>query len=333
MNINLNPIIMRNLKSILGTMAMASLVFISCERNDNDTDTILDIASAEEFASIREQALEDKKQTFQFNADDGAISLTSEKGVSIYINGSCLKINGASVTGMVDLEFVEMFDRGDMLTTNKPTMGVMPNGDKALLISGGEFYLKATQGNETIDNDCDMILSIPANLTGGIDNDMVLWKGNIDDKGDLAWNEVRDPNGNDGVFAEGGNYHTAFGEFGWTNVDRFYSDPRPKTQIQVQPPAGYDNTNSSVYLSYDGEGNALAHLDTFDADLNIFSEHYGQIPVGLECHVIFVSEDDGNWKYAIKAVTIAANGTIVFNNNDTATTTEAALENAINNLP
>jgi hypothetical protein len=40
----------------------------------------------------------------------------------------------------------------------------------------------------------------------------------------------------------------------------------------VGAPEGYDNTNSAIYLSYDGEGtNALAKLDTFTAGL--FSEH------------------------------------------------------------
>jgi hypothetical protein len=44
----------------------------------------------------------------------------------------------------------------------------------------------------------------------------------------------------------------------------------------VGAPEGYDNTNSAIYLSYDGEGtNALAKLDTFTA-AGLFSEHYGQ---------------------------------------------------------
>jgi hypothetical protein len=67
----------------------------------------------------------------------------------------------------------------------------------------------------------------------------------------------------------------------------------------VGAPEGYDNTNSAIYLSYDGEGtNALAKLDTFTAGL--FSEHYGQ-PLGLACHIIFVTEENGQWKYAIRS--------------------------------
>ena len=121
--------------------------------------------------------------------------------------------------------------------------------------------------------------------------------------------------------------------FGWSNVDRFYSDPRPKTLIQVQAPIGYNFTNSAVYLSYDGEDSGLAALDTYDGTLNLFSEHYGQIPIGLECHVIFVTEDKGVWRYAIKPVTIEANDIITFTMDDTTTGTEATLTALINGLP
>ena len=128
-------IIMKNLKHILGTLLLTALVFTSCTKNDNDALVIP--ASAQEFDAIRELALETLTQTFQFNAEDGSVNFTSDKGVQININGACLTKNGVAVTGAVDLEFVELFDRGSMLTTNKPTMGILPSGDKALLISGG----------------------------------------------------------------------------------------------------------------------------------------------------------------------------------------------------
>jgi hypothetical protein len=33
-----------------------------------------------------------------------------------------------------------------MLVTNKPTMGIMADGKHAMLKSGGEFFIKASQG-------------------------------------------------------------------------------------------------------------------------------------------------------------------------------------------
>ncbi|WP_308993139.1 hypothetical protein QLS71_008570 [Mariniflexile litorale] len=325
---------MKNLKHILGTLLLTALVFTSCTKNDNDNDSLIIPATAQEFDAIREQALEDLTQTFQFNAEDGSINLTSEKGVEIYINGGCLTKNGVAVTGAVELEFIEIFDKGNMLTTNKPTMGILPNGDKALLITGGEFFVQATQNGVALETNCGFQMQIPTDLTGGADNDMILWNGIIDEDGNLAWaEEKRDAQGQGGVFAEGNQYYGFFQSFGWSNVDRFYSDPRPKTTILVAVPTGYDNTNSSVYLSYDGEDSGLAGLDTYDAQTGLFSEHYGQIPIGLECHVIFATEDGGDWKYAIKAVTIVENGIITFTEGETSIATEAQLTTIINALP
>ena len=325
---------MKNFKNTLAVVLMTTLALTSCTEKDE-----IDIPvrpSAQEFTDLKQLALDNKVQEFQLNADDGIAYLTSEDGVEIIINGACLTLNGDAVTGNVDVNFVELFEKGDMLTTNKPTMGIMPNGGKAMLISGGEFLVEVSQNGAEIETNCGFQLIIPASLTGGEDQDMTLWKGFIDGEGNLEWEEVENngaANGDRGVFAEGGSYYTFAGDFGWTNVDKFYSDPRPKTTILVDVPNGYDNQNSAVYLSYDGEAPALANLDTYDNGTGLFSEHYGQIPVGLECHVIFVSEENGNFKYAIKSVTIVENGIITITDDEIAIATEAQLTQLMNNLP
>ncbi len=108
-----------------------------------------------------------------------------------------------------------------------------------------------------------------------------------------------DPTGNGGL-----QYWSLSSQFGWSNIDRWYSDPRPKTTIHVDVPEGFDDTNCAVYLSYDNEPTALANFDTYDASTELFSEHYGLIPIGLEVHVILVTEFEGQWSYAIQAETI-----------------------------
>lgn len=330
---NLN-VVSKNLKTILGTLLLTAVLFSSCSKNSDDADIIIR-ATPEEFSNLNDDALAGITQTFQFNAEDGNVSFTSDKGVDIYLNGSCLTQNGSAVSGQVDIEFVELFDKGTMLTTNKPTMGMLPNGDKALLISGGEFFIEATQNGVILETTCSIQLGIPADLTGGIDNDMIMWNGTINEDGDLAWEEDnRDgANGQGGVFAEGNQYYAFLSDFGWSNVDRFYNDPRPKTTILVDVPEGYNNTNCSVFLSYDGEDTGLANLDTYNEGTGLFSEHYGQIPIGLECHVIFVTEEAGDWKYAIKSATIIENDVISITDGDTSIVTETQLTTIINNLP
>jgi len=77
----------------------------------------------------------------------------------------------------------------------------------------------------------------------------------------------------------------------------------------------------------------LAQLDTYDSATRIFSEHYGQIPIGLEVHLIFATADSDNWRYAIKGVTISENETYVFNLEETQVNTFENMVSAINALP
>ena len=328
---------MKSVKQILGLMLVAGMALTSCTKDpvlDVQTNPQPDVPTAQEFKNIRDQALQDLVQTTTFNAEDGIV-FTSNKGAVLSIGAGCLQLNGSAATGVAELTFVEAYDRGDMLTANKATMGEMPNGDMGVLLSGGEFYINIKQNGTQLDPGCGISLMVQANLTGGVDPDMKLWDGNMAPDGTIVWEEDEGgANGQDnGVFGEGNEYYAYFDEFGWTNVDRFYNDPRPKTTLQVKIPNGYDDANSAVYLSYDGEPNALAQLDTFDHATSIFSEHYGQIPVGLEMHVIFVTEDNGQWKWAIKGVTVAANDLYVFTTADLVTGTKAQLIAAINALP
>jgi hypothetical protein len=318
-----------NLKNI-GLLALATIFFTSCTNNEN-LDPIPPTATA--FKAITQSGIKKNTQNFTATAGAGTITLTSAKGVSIILNGNALTKNGSPVTGAIDITFIELFDKGNMLITNKPTMGIMADGNRSLLKSGGEFFIQASQGGVDLVSTGSIQLKVPANLTGAIDVAMTLWNGVIDDKGNLAWADARNPNGTagkGGVEAMQNNYYVTFGNFGWTNVDKFYSDPRPKTTILADAPDGYDNTNSAIYLSYDGEGqNALAKLDTYTA-AGLFSEHYGQIPIGLACHVIFATEDNGQWRYAIKAVTVTAGAVYTFTLAETTLGTEAQLVAAIN---
>jgi hypothetical protein len=325
---------MKNLKKI-GLLFLATIALTSCSKDDNNQNNA---PTAAAFTSLRDDALANITQTFTFNAEDGSTTFTTDKGVQFTINGSCLTKNGNPVTGQVNVEYAEVFDGGTMLVTDKTTMGKMPNGDMTLIISGGEFYINATQGGVQLDITCNMQLIIPSTLTSGADTEMTLWDGLIDDQGNIDWDEqVENPAGQNGVFVEGTGanapYYAFFGNFGWTNVDRFYSDPRPRTMILSEAPSGYNFENSAVYLHYDGEANTLAKLDTFNAGTNQFSEHYGQIPIGLECHVIFATEEAGQWRYAIKAATIAAGDVYTFTLAETTLGSEAQLVAAINALP
>ena len=320
--------------SILATLILI-LFTISCSNSDKGSN----FPTAAEFNNIKTSALTSLIQNFQFNTTNGSASFTSVKGVVLTISASSLTLNGNPVTGIVDLKYIEIFDGGNMVATGKHTMGKMPDGKRSILLSGGEFYINATQNGQQLELNGSISLGIPTDLTddnGGNPN-MTLW--NLVEN-DSVWAETTDinnPAGGNGVFIEGqgafSTYYAFVGNFGWTNVDCFYNDVRPKTTILVSVPDGYNNLNSAVYLHYDGNGNALAKLDTYDNSTELFSEHYGQIPIGLNCHIIFATEENGQSRYAIKQVTISAGAVYNFTLSETTVVTQAQLTAAINALP
>ena len=322
-----------NLKNI-GLIVLASLALTSCSNDDSSTPDYR--PSTGQWNSLRNEALNNITQNFILTAENGQTTFTTAKGVQFTINGNCLTKNGNPVTGTVNIEYAEVFDAGTMLVTDKTTMGKLPNGDMTLIKSGGEFYINAKQGGVQLDITCPMQLIIPASLTGGLQSGMSLWDGITDIDGNLDWNQQNPATaGQGGVFGEGQGagaaYYATLGDFGWTNVDKFYSDPRPKTTILAGAPSGYTFQNSAIYLHYDGEGSSLAKLDTFNG--TYFSEHYGQIPIGLVCHVIFVTEENGQYRYAIKPATITANAIYTFTSAETTLGSEAQMKAAINALP
>ena len=330
---NLKLVSKTNFKTIaILFFGMATLV--SCNNDDeNSISPTQSPPSSQEFGVLRNQALQNQTQNFTATAGSGIINLTSSHGVQISFNGNNLTKNGNPVTGSIDIKFIEIFDKGTMLVTNKSTMGKMSNGNKSILKSGGEFYIAASQGGVQLLSTGNIQFNVPASLTGTVDTGMTFWDGNINDPENIVWQKPEPITGGHGGvvgFNQTG-YTVTFGNFGWTNIDRFISDPRPKTQILATVPAGYNATNCGIYLSVDGEGqNQLAKFDTYNPTTLQFSEHYGQIPIGLACHIIFATEDNGLWRYAIKSVTTVANGVTVFNMAETVVGTENQMIAAIN---
>ncbi|WP_299432659.1 hypothetical protein [uncultured Aquimarina sp.] len=332
----------KNVKQTMINFLLLSFTILflgSCSKND-DNDIIVEqffdgLELETEIIENREEAL----QTTILNAG-GSGEVYGAEGTILYFPANSFEDqNGDPVTGAVTIELIEIYDKAKMLLTRMPTNGKRPNGDVETLVSGGEFYINAKQNGEQLQLVNDFMLFAPADefdedmrLFNGQDNDCndetlacdIVWEE--DEQGGLEPMQREGPNG-EGVSGYGG----FLGNFGWTNIDRWYNDPRPKTLLQVDVPEGFNNTNSNVYVSYDGEPTALASLDIYNSETGLFSEHYGLIPIGLEVHIIFLSVQDDQYIYAIQQVTIEENHLEVIGT--TTTGTEAGLVALINALP
>jgi len=333
-NLKNSKVVNRIFKNALGIMVLASLA--SCIK---DNDEVLEpqpdgVALEARFNDNRENAVEE----FILDAETGGI-IIGEQGTQVTFQPNSFGLNGTPVTGNVTVQLLEIYDKASMLLKDKSTLGMRDNGDKEALKSAGEFHISALQGDVQMELlEMAGVQSRPvdfADLEGG----MQIFRGDDDTDGD--WVEadedgdgekddaqIRDAQGADGAFAT---YNYDIGDFGWTNLDKWYNYAGAKTEIFIDVPAEFNQDNCAVYLSYDGEPTTLARMDVYNTDLEMFTEHYGLIPVGLEVHIIMVAEIDGQLNYAIQGTTIVEDHIEVITS--LSPITQAALETLINDLP
>ena len=327
-------------KTIILGAAASLLLLTSCEKNDdldvpNNANQTAEIFGGLEFENSILNSRENDLQLFSVDATAGGL-IVGEQGTNINFPPSAFEhLGGESVTGPVDIELVEIYNRAEMLKKQLPTNGKQNNGDISTIISGGEFFINATQNGQQLVPAAAFELNAP---TDNFNTAMTVFRPENCETLDceVVWVEDEDAQvmGGEVQNADGSwssSYIAPLTGFGWTNLDRWYSYAGPKTLILVDVPAGFDDSNSAVYVSYDGEPTALAFLDTYDATLEVFSEHYGQMPIGQQVHFIFVSVQDGNYVYAIQAATIVDGHTEVIGT--TQITSEAGITALINALP
>lgn len=322
-----------NLKAMKTTMRLLLLAWVvmglaSCKKDSTikPEDRAHKPGTAEQLSNLRSNARNEMTQIFKFEIteESESLSFTSESGTVVHILSSSLSYNEKPVTGTVNIEFIEIYTAGQMAASNRTTMGLDGDGNLVPIITGGAFYIQAYQNGNKLDENTFIEMEVPAHLTGGLDPDMILWKGEIDEEDNLTWITFDAAGEKGNLMARGeqdgenGVYFAAFGGFGWTNIDKYMSDPREKTYIKILVPEGFDNQNSLVYFREKGEKHALARMDVYDEDEKFFSEHYGWVPIGMEAHLIFASaRSDGKWMVGIKSITVDANGSYTISESDT----------------
>ena len=302
-----------------------------------------DVPSAEEFDAL---VLEARQQLLQtFTLDVGNLpTVEGEQGTRVSLPwwADFTDPTGAVVTGDVTLELIEIFDRGSMLVTNMPTNGRLPSGEPGQLISGGEHFVNVTKDGVSLEVNAEYYLEAPAEPTGGVDPGMSLFRAETEDglvaglEDDAVWVEDDSSPGNCCFNTEipMAGYTVLSDQFGWTNIDRWMEDSRPKTAITVEVPPGFNSTNCVVYVTEHDQPNTLSALYGEGPDSAIFASGAYFIPVGLEMHVILVTVDDGEWSYGIQSLTVEGDDSVVFASAaDLIVTDTQGMADAINDLP
>ncbi len=283
---------------------------------------------------------ESNKQSFTMDAGTGG-TITGTEGTKITFPANAFMRNGNPATGNVEIELIEVYNRAGMLTMNKSSKGVRNNGDEEILQSGGELFINAKQNGDQLTLGAPMHVESAIDEQGDFGKPMTIFRaGDTQDSPD-KWEEAdedQDGRPDPATFGEvlvNGVWKIIYvfdtSNFGWTNLDRWYSYTGALTTLKIDVPDGYDDTNCQVFLTYDGEPKALANMDRWDATDQMFTEHFGKLPIGQQVHLILITQIDGELYAKIQGTTIVANHIEVMG--DPTQTTQQDLDDAINALP
>ena len=141
------------------------------ETGANDSTGIMEIPIGSDvaLANFFSTNIEAATQHFSQNAN-AVISLTGEKGTyhSLAPN-SLIDADGDLITGLVDIELIEVSKKSEMLMLNKATTGLKPTGEHATLVSNGEFYISISQDGQEVTSTTPMYVQ---SFLGDFDPDM-----------------------------------------------------------------------------------------------------------------------------------------------------------------
>ncbi len=329
--------ITKQITSGIFTLLLGATILTSCDSKDDPEPNKIPNGQA-----LIERVNQNRKDAIQIFSIDPSLPSTvqGEQGTIVYIPANAIGLNGSPVTGNIDIELVEIYNKGGMVLQDISTKAEKANGDQEALISGGEFFLNAKQGETQLEvlnpisiqskdimpNDWEAMQVFRA---GDNLEDTDLWKEADENQDGVADNA----NGHEGEGPAGDivmNNVFDVSAFGWTNLDRWAGFTGAKTVLYVDVPDGYNETNCNVYLSYDGEV-GLAKMDIWDPQQELFTEHYGSIPIGKEVHFIIIADIDGQIYSKIQAATIVQDHIEIMDGLQPISETD--LTNQINALP
>ena len=283
--------------------------------------------SATQLSNLFTNNRENLKQDFVIDASI-IQSITGSKGTAIQFNAnSFVTQSGATVTGNIDIELIEIFDKSDMILANVPTMGETWNGDLEPLISGGEFFVSASQNGNALKLAPFTSYQATVPAPGGTNTSMELFYGDESRGSDtLIWDEADSGRIQQGT---GNSYLCFFDSLRWINCDYFWNDPNPKTAVRAQLPAGFTNQTCKVFISFNGM-NSVTSFYHYNAGIYNTAPSY-TLPTTLGINLIAIAMINNVPHLSITPATITNN--ILIPVNPLTATTPAAMATTIAALP
>ncbi len=245
------------------------------------------------------EAVEKPLEQATFQAENGLVFYSQGGNTKATIPASSLvDANGNTVTGTVNLEFREIYTKGDMMLYNRPTQTV----DGRPLESGGEVFLSLTQNSKALKIAGNRQILLFMRTENPLEF-MDVFYGSLDAQNDIfGWLPDATPDTPNVVitvdsfnFQDYG-YQFFSDNLDWINCDRFFDIPaNQKTTVCAKLPTGFSGENTTVYLVYTNR-NSVMHLWNPGSDNTLCGS---DVPLGDAVRFVSVSVqgDEGEEVY------------------------------------
>ena len=312
------------MKSILFVIAIVSIIAIdSCKDSHNPAPIPTYTPTPDNYSSMSDFFNKNASpmQTYTISAAAGG-SFTTPQGTNVSVGAnSFIDIHSNPITsGNITIEFKDIYKKSDMLLNNMPTTYYYTGGP---MKSGGEFFIRAMQGNNFL------------RLTGT--NPITIKQplmGNALDTGMRAMVTVRVGDGwewgpglrdtfnhpvdtlsmtlSDYVFNlyQYSPYSQPYDTGSWCNSDNSnYFSAYTQTSLTIVANDSVSTYDTYVFLLFKNL-NSMVHVYQGYPNNELFPYLYA--PVGLQCTVVAVGVKNGTVYSSFTPITISANQTVNF---------------------
>lgn len=294
------------------------LGLLSCSSDAHDCEVgLIQVPNAQgpiDGAAYRQSLMECREpriQTFLASNIQGA-EITAEQGTTLFLNPqSFADQNGNFIDGDVTISLIEMYEPGEIIACQLSTNGINEAGNTEPLFSESIYFLDITFNGERVMFLQPIQIFTPSeNL--GIEQLLFRSPSCPEIPCTVLWERIITtvPIFEEFIIDAAGNkiygYLALIDGLGWHNIGRYNTDASPRTTVYNKTALGYDKSNANVFVRYNTPSTAIGLFDFYDASLDVFSENYTQIPIGLTADFVFATVQDGSFLYATKRGLIEA---------------------------
>lgn len=303
-----------------------------CEEGAIETPNAVATIDGTSYQATLAECRTPKIQNFTISGINGG-QIRGASGTVIIINPQSLIDNtGAFIDGPATVELLEFYTNGEVIACQLSTNTLNNAGSIEPTLAKGLVHIDITFDGEPIfilgniqvfipeENNSESLLQFTSPICPDV-NCRVLWEQNFNTE--VLPTEIDNP---DGTLSNG--YITFVQNLGWISIAQ-YNPVLNRTFVYNKAPAGYDTSNSDVFLVYDSPEIGISLFTSYNESLGVFDENFGEIPLRQEATFVFTSRDT---QYQFSTSTQVISQDIIGLTTSLSTISEQGLIDAINSL-